>query len=177
MKICLFGSGSGNIDQSFLDVGYQLGEKIASYNHTLVFGGGNEGMMGSVARGCYDNKGKIIGVMPEWMDEFEELFEYCDEIIYTKTMDERKIKFIDSSDLFIISPGGIGTLDEFFEVLTLKKLKKHDKPIIILNVDHFFDNLLNMLDEMVELGFIIESDKKMVTVTTDIEETINYFKD
>lgn len=177
MKICLFGSGSGNIDQSFLDVGYQLGEKIALYNHTLVFGGGNEGMMGSVARGCYDNKGKIIGVMPEWMDEFEELFEYCDEIIYTKTMNERKTKFIDSSDLFIISPGGIGTLDEFFEAITLKKLKKHNKPIIILNVNHFFDNLLNMLDEMVELGFIIESDKKMVTVTTDIDETVNHLKD
>lgn len=177
MNICLFGSGSMNIDPSFLDVGYQLGEIIALNNHTLVFGGGNTGMMGSVARGCYDNKGNIIGIMPEWMSEFEELFEYCDEIIYTKTMNERKIKFIDNSDLFIISPGGIGTLDEFFEALTLKKLKKHDKPIIILNINHFYDNLLNMLDEMLELGFISEADKKMVTVTSNVEEVINLFKD
>ena len=102
MKICLFGSGSKNINQSFLDIGYQLGEKIALNNYTLVFGGGNSGMMGSVARGCYDNKGKVIGIMPDWMGQFEELFECCDEIIYTKTMNERKIKFIDTSDSFII---------------------------------------------------------------------------
>lgn len=172
MKICLFGAGSKNIDKKFLDFGYQLGKMIASHKHTLVFGGGNDGMMGSVARGCYENKGKIIGIMPEWMGEFEELFDNCDEIVYTKTMDERKLKFIEVSDLFIISPGGIGTLDEFFEVLTLKKVKSHEKPIIILNIDHYYDKLLCMFNDMIELGFVPEKDKMMFIVTTNIEETI-----
>lgn len=177
MKICLFGSGSKDIDKKYLNLGYQLGKRIADHNHSLVFGGGNDGMMGSVARGCYDNKGQIIGIIPEWMDEFEELFDKCDEIVYTKTMNERKLKFIEISDLFIISPGGIGTLDEFFEVWTLKKVKSHKKPIIILNFNHFYDKLLDMFDELIELGFISKKDKMMFIVTTNIEETINVIKD
>ena len=92
------------------------------------------------------------------MDEFEELFENCDKVIFPKTMDERKLKFIEISDLFIIAPGGIGTLDEFFEVWTLKKVKNHDKSIIILNIDHYYDKLLEMLDEMIEKGFISSED-------------------
>lgn len=174
MKICLFGAGSKTIDKTFLDSGYQLGKMIGTSNHTLVFGGGNDGMMGSVARGCYENNGQIIGIIPEWMDEFEELFKNCDKVIFTKTMDERKLKFIEISDLFIIAPGGIGTLDEFFEVWTLKKVKNHDKSIIILNIDHYYDKLLEMLDEMIEKGFISSEDKNMFTVTTNIDETFNY---
>ena len=91
MKICLLGAGSKTIDKTFLDSGYQLGKMIGTNDHTLVFGGGNDGMMGSVARGCYENNGQIIGIIPEWMDEFEELFENCDKVIFTKTMDERKL--------------------------------------------------------------------------------------
>lgn len=174
MNICLFGAGSKDIDKKYLDVGYQLGKGIAINKHTLVFGGGNDGMMGSVARGCHDNGGFIIGIIPEWMIEFEELYEKCDEVIYTKSMDDRKLNFVEHSDLFIISPGGIGTLDEFFEVLTLKKVKKHDKKIIILNVDHFFDKLLDLLNDMVDKGFVNKTDMEMIIVTSNVDETMNY---
>ncbi len=175
MKICLFGAGSKTIDENFIKIGYQLGKSIAENNHVLVFGGGNNGMMGSVARGCHDFNAKIIGVMPEWMPEFEELYEYCDDLIFTKDMDDRKLKFLEISDSFIITPGGIGTLDEFFEVLTLKKLQKHDKDIVILNIDNYFDKLLETLKDMIEKNFMSESDKDLFTVTTSIEETMDFF--
>ena len=107
------------------------------------------------------------------MEEFEELYDNCDEIIYTNSMDDRKLKFIEVSDVFIIAPGGIGTLDEFFEVITLKKLKKHDKPIIILNVNHFFDIMLNMLNTMVEERFI--DDEILFTVADNVEDAVELF--
>lgn len=170
MRICLFGSGSKNIAEKYLDMGYQLGKAIAINNHDLVFGGGDDGMMGSVARGCHDNGGMVIGIIPEWMSQFEALYKECDEIIYTKSMDERKLNFVNESDLFIISPGGIGTLDEFFDVLTLKKLKKIDKNIIILNFDNFFDKMLDMLYDMAEKNFVKEKDKDLFVIANDIAE-------
>lgn len=172
MNICLFGSGSKKINNNYIDVGYDLGKEIALNHHTLVFGGGNDGMMGSVARGVNDFHGKVIAIMPEWMGDFEELFENCDETIFTKSMDERKLKFLNCSDLFIISPGGIGTLDEFFEVYTLKKLKKHEKPIIIFNLNHFFDNMLIMLNAMIEDGFI--EDEELFIVVESLDELVEH---
>lgn len=173
MRICLFGSGSDNINDRYLQVGYRLGESIARNRNTLVFGGGNEGMMGSVARGVSDYNGKIIAIMPEWMEEFEELYDSCDEKVYTKRMDERKMKFIEYSDSFLITPGGIGTLDELFEVLTLKKLKIHNKPIVIFNIDNFFDKFLEMFNSMIDEGFVSEGDSELFVVTKNINETIN----
>lgn len=172
MRICLFGAGSNNINQRFINIGYQLGQCIAYNNHTLVFGGGNDGMMGAVARGVYDNQGQIIGIVPEWMTEFEDLFDKCDECIYTESMAERKYEFIDKSDIFIIAPGGIGTLDEFFEVITLKKLKYHDKRILIFNIDNFFDKMLDMLENMVFEGFIHKEDFDNIEVTDNVKDTI-----
>lgn len=172
MNICLFGAGSKYINHKFVEVGYDLGVHIALNNHALIFGGGNDGLVGAVARGVNDNNGQIIGIMPKWMGEFEDLFEYCDKIIYTDGMDSRKTEFINNSDVFIISPGGIGTLDEFFEVLTLKKLKKHEKEIIILNTDNYFDDMLKMLENMTEKSFISENDDKLYKITSNVEECI-----
>ena len=173
MNICLFGAGSKNIDKKFLDIGYELGALIAQKNHNLVFGGGNDGMMGSVARGVSDNNGKILGIIPEWMIEFEDLYESCDDVIYTRSMDERKMKFIEYSDSFLVTPGGVGTLDEFFEVLTLKKLNLHNKPIIILNIDNFFDKMLDMLYAMIEEGFVPSNDEELFIVTSNINDAID----
>ena len=90
-------------------------------------------------------------------------------------MDERKNKFLENSDAFIISPGGIGTLDEFFEIITLKKLKQHDKPIIIFNIDHFFDTMLEMINEMSEKGFLYKQEELYKTAS-NIDEIIKFLK-
>ena len=166
MNICLYGSGSRKTDRIYTDKAYELGCELAKKGHTLVFGGGDTGMMGACAMGVHDNNGKSLGIAPEWIGKFEPLCEECSSFIYVDSMDERKQKFLDNSDAFIISPGGIGTLDEFFEVITLKKLKRHDKPIVVFNVNGFYDTMLKMIDEMGEKGFLYKQEKLFETATT-----------
>lgn len=176
MRICLYGSASPKIDNKFTDKGIQLGKEIAKREHDLVFGGGDTGMMGAVAHGVKSKNGRILGIAPSWINEFETLCEGCDELIKTKSMDERKNLFLEKSDAFIISPGGIGTLDEFFEVFTLKKLKRHNKPIVILNIDNYFEEMILMLESMVKKGFLHENNMELFKVSEDIEDTLNYIE-
>ncbi|WP_459537395.1 LOG family protein [Methanobrevibacter sp.] len=173
MKICLYGSGSRKTDEIYITETYKLGVEMAKRGHTLVFGGGDTGMMGACAKGVHDAGGKSIGIAPEWIGQFEPLCEECNEFIYVDTMDERKKKFLENSDAFIISPGGIGTLDEFFEVITLKKLKQHSKPIIVYNINHFYDTMLNMIDEMGEKGFLYKQ-MELYQVASSPDEIFEY---
>jgi len=175
MNICLYGSGSRKIDKIYTDEAYKLGCKMAEEGHTLVFGGGDTGMMGSCARGVHDNDGKSIGIAPEWIGEFEPLCTECSEFIYVDSMDERKLEFLNRSDAFIISPGGIGTLDEFFEIITLKKLKKHDKKIIVFNINNFYDTMLKMIDEMGQKGFLYKQEE-IFKVAEDIDEIFKHLR-
>ena len=175
MNICLYGSGSRKTPKIYTDKAYELGCEIAKNNHTLVFGGGDTGMMGACAKGVHDNNGKSIGIAPKWINDFEPLCETCSEFIYVKSMNERKEKFLNNSDAFIISPGGIGTLDEFFEIITLKKLKQHDKTIIVFNIAHFYDKMLEMLEDMDKKGFLYKQEEIFKTATS-IDEIFNYLK-
>ena len=175
MRICLYGSGSRKIDKKYTAEAYKLGCVIAENNHTLVFGGGDTGMMGACARGVHDNNGKSIGIAPEWIGSFEPFYEKCSEFIYVDTMDERKNKFVENSDAFIISPGGIGTLDEFFEIITLKKLKQHNKEIIIFNIDGFFNKMFEMIEEMEQKGFLYKQEELFKTAD-NIETIKEYLK-
>ena len=173
MRICLYGSGSRKIDEKYTDEAYELGCVMAEYGHTLVFGGGATGMMGACAKGVHDNNGKSIGIAPEWIGDFEPLCEECSEFIYVDSMDERKNKFVENSDAFIISPGGIGTLDEFFEIITLKKLKQHDKEIIVFNIDGFYNKMLDMINEMGEKGFLYKQEE-LFKIANSIAEIREY---
>lgn len=175
MNICLYGSGSRKINEKYTDEAYRLGRAMALKGHKLVFGGGNTGMMGACARGVHENGGKSIGIAPEWIGEFEPLCRDCEKFIYVDSMDERKKKFVENSDAFIITPGGIGTLDEFFEILTLKKLKQHDKQIIVFNIDGFYDKMFEMIDEMSRKGFLYKQDEIYKTAR-NIEEIFEYIK-
>lgn len=176
MEICVYGAASEKIDSKFLEEGFKLGEEIAKRNHTLIFGGGDTGMMGAVVKGVIKNKGKSIGIAPEWMKNFEGLFPLCDEFIHTKTMDERKNLFLEKSDAFIISPGGTGTLDEFFEIFTLKKLKRHNKAIIIFNIHNYYDNMINMINEMVAEEFLPKDNLKLFEIMDNVEDILEYIE-
>ena len=175
MNICFYGSGSRKTDEIYTNEAYKLGCLIAKNNDTLIFGGGNTGMMGACAKGVHDNNGKSIGIAPEWIGNFEPLCPECSEFIYVESMNERKQEFLNNSDAFIITPGGIGTLDEFFEIITLKKLKIHDKPIIVLNIHNFYDTMLKMIDEMGEKGFLYKQDEIFKTAKS-VEEVFKYLK-
>ena len=173
MRICLYGAGSRKIDKIYTDTAYELGCKIAKNNHTLVFGGGKTGIMGACAKGVHDCNGKTLGISPEWIGDFEPLCENCTEFIYVDSMDERKNKFVENSDAFIIAPGGIGTLDEFFEIITLKKLQQHDKLIILFNIDHFYDTMIKMIDEMDEKGFLYKQEELFI-ICEKIDDIFKY---
>lgn len=173
MNICLYGSGSRKIDKIYTDESYKLGCALAQKGHTLVFGGGDTGMMGACAKGVHDNNGKSLGIAPEWIGGFEPLCNDCSEFIYVDSMDERKNKFVENSDAFIISPGGIGTLDEFFEIITLKKLKQHDKEIIVFNIDGFFNKMFEMIDEMGDKGFLYKQ-KEIYRTANTIDEIFKF---
>ena len=171
MKICLYGAGSRNIKSKYTEEAYKLGEEMAKRGHELVFGGGSTGIMGAVSKGVLDNNGKVLGIAPHWMEEYEEICRECDEFIYTDSMDERKKLFLENSDAFIIAPGGIGTLDEFFEIIVLKKLNRHNKKIVILNMFHFYDPMLEMIDFMIDEGVIrAKRDKSAFKIADSVEK-------
>lgn len=178
MKICVYGAASSLIDESYIDAGRELGKKMAEKDIGLVFGGGNNGMMGAVAKGVYEKKGYILGVIPEFFKEAgsEISFNYCTDYIYTDTMRERKRHLSDDSDGFIVTPGGIGTLDEFFEILTLKQLGRHNKAIAIYNINGFYDELDKMMDKSIKEKFVTDDCKELYKVFTNVDEMLEYIK-
>ncbi|WP_316608851.1 TIGR00730 family Rossman fold protein [uncultured Ruminococcus sp.] len=176
MKICVYGAASNAIGKTFLDAGHELGEKLAKRGHSLVFGGGSSGMMGAVARGTHDGGGHITGIAPSFFNVDGILYPLCDEIIYTDTMRRRKQKMEEMSDGFIVSPGGIGTFEEFFEILTLKQLGRLSKPIAILNTDGYYDSLLEMLRHTAETNFMSEKNFALFFVSDDIDKVIDYIE-
>lgn len=170
MKICVFGSSSGKTPKEYTDVGYELGLKIAENGHSLVFGGGNEGMMGAVASGVYANHGEIIAIAPVWIKDFNNEFQHADEHIKTDTMHQRKDLFLEKSDVFIVCPGGVGTMDEFFDFITLRELERHSKKIILFSINHFYDFLFSLLLKMNYEGIIADKTIKMIEVAHTIDE-------
>lgn len=174
MKICVYCASSETIDKSFIKAGEDFGSLLAENNHTLVFGAGKYGVMGAVARGVHKNGGKILGVVPYFFDDYDVIFADC-ELVRTETMRERKQIMEDSSDAFVMMPGGIGTFEEFFEILTLKQLRRHSKPIAVYNVNNYYDELLKMLDAAIKKGFMSEACRNLMFVSSDPQEIIDYF--
>ena len=176
MKICVYGAGSSLIDENFIKVGEELGRKMVERGHSLVFGGGRSGMMGAPARGVYEEGGHILGIAPKFFEENnpEVSFENCTEFIKTESMRDRKKLLDELSDAFIVTPGGIGTFDEFFEILTLKQLGRHNKAIVIFNIDGYYDNMLKMMEVSIEQKFITKDCVDLFKVTTTVEETLDY---
>ena len=154
MRICVYGASSNAIDPAHLAAGEQLGRLMAQRGHGLVFGGGADGMMGALARGMHECGGEIIGVAPSFFNVDGILYKHCTELIYTETMRERKKIMEDTADAFVMTAGGIGTFEEFFEILTLRQLGQHKKPIAVLNTLGYYDAMEQMLRGAVEGRFM-----------------------
>ena len=170
MNICVFGASSELIDKEFLDTAEHLGKSLAQKGHGVVFGAGKYGVMGATAKGVASENGNLIGVSPKFFIEEDVLYEKCTELIYTETMRERKGIMEDMSDAFIICAGGMGTFEEFFEVLTLKQLRRHSKPIIIYNVKGYYNPMIAMLDNAVAENFMTDDCNRLYTVADTEEE-------
>ena len=158
MKICVFGAASTEIDKSYIEAIEAFGETMAKRGHALVFGAGGNGLMGASARGVHAGGGEIYGVIPEFFrdEKIEAIFDKCTELIFTDTMATRKAKMEELADAFVIVPGGIGTFEEFFQVLTLKQLGRHTKPIAIFDVNGYYEKMEALLEESMRKGFVSE---------------------
>lgn len=176
MKICVYGAASNHIDENYKIAVEELGRVLAKRGHSLVYGAGANGLMGAVARGVYEEKGKIIGVAPEFFNVDGVLFEHCTEMIKTKTMRERKKIMEDNADAFIMLPGGIGTFDEFFEILTLKQLKQHNKPVAVFNINNYYDEMNKMMQKAVEENFVSEPTIYLYEIIDSADKVFEYIE-
>jgi hypothetical protein len=172
LRICMYGAASDGVGQNYVEAVEALGREIATHHHKLIYGGGASGLMGAVARGARSCGGDVIGVVPNFMSGFEPIFPDCTEIITTETMGERKQIMEDNADAFVIVPGGIGTFDEFFQVLTLAELERLHAPIVLLNVDGFYDNLIGVIDDGIEKGFVRPKARTLFSVCENSVQAI-----
>lgn len=152
--IGVFCASSTRIDRRWLELAYEVGAEIGRRGHTLVSGGGRVGMMGTVAAGARSTGAHTLGIIPQLLVDLEVADVESDELVITDAMSVRKTMMIDKSDAFLILPGGLGTLDELFEVWTTATLALHAKPIVVLDQDGFFTGLLDWLRRLVPAGFV-----------------------
>ena len=154
MNICLYGASSPALDCVYFDAAEEFGRLLAQHGHTLVYGGGAQGVMGAAARGVSDGGGKIIGIAPTFFQVDGILFDRCTKFIPTETMAERKQLMMAHADAFVMAPGGFGTLEEFFEILTLKQLGRDGRAIVLLNTLGAHNAMISMLKQLAERRFM-----------------------
>lgn len=155
-RICIFAASSATLDQVYTDVAFELGTLFARNGFELVFGGGRTGLMGACARGVKGAGGCVTGVIPKKLNVPGIAYEECDELIVTADMHERKATMERISDAYVALPGGMGTLEELMEVLTLNQLGYLSSPVVLLNTEGFYDELLSQLNTFVVRGFMDE---------------------
>ena len=179
MKICVFGAASPKIDPMFIKETEAMGAELAKRGHELIFGGGGNGLMGAAARGAKSAGGEVVGIIPKFFEDesIEALFEGCDDLIETDSMRDRKMIMEEMSDAFVIVPGGIGTFEEFFEVLTLKQLRRHDKPIAIYNIAEYYNELESVMTTSMMKGFINENCKSLYKFVYNLDELFDYLEE
>lgn len=170
MNICVFCGSSMGGNPVYTHAARKLGQVLAAGNHTLVYGGGNIGLMGEVADATLHHGGKVIGVIPDFLMKKEVGHQELTQLEVVSSMHERKKRMADLSDAFITMPGGWGTLDETAEILTWKQLGLVNQPLGILNVNGFFDTLLAQMNAMVNEGFLRPANLNTVLVSDSPEK-------
>jgi uncharacterized protein (TIGR00730 family) len=166
--ICVFCASSRTLARSWLDLATQAGEEIARRGHTIVSGGGCVGMMGAVADGARAAGGHTLGIIPQLLVDLEVADVHADELVVTDSMANRKISMIEKSDAFLTLPGGLGTLDELFEVWTTATLGLHRKPIVLVDTDGFYRGLVGWLRQLGETAFVRPAALDLLTVVDSV---------
>ena len=175
-RVCVYCASSDKVDKVYFDAVTVLAKQLVDSNIQVVYGGGSSGLMGKLADDVLHFGGHVIGVMPNFMKEVEWAHTKVPEFHFVGNMAERKKKFLDMSDALIALPGGCGTLEELFEAITLKRLGLFTKPIIILNINHFYDPLVALLDRCIDEQFMSEKHRNIWQIIDDpakIIDTIN----
>ena len=176
MKLCLFGASSDHLASAYFEAVNLLGKEMGRRQIGLVFGGGATGMMGAAARGVDAENGYILGIAPRFFDKPGVLYEHCSEFIFTETMRERKQLLEERSDATIVTPGGIGTYEEFFEILTLKSLHRLDRPIVLYNINGYYDGMKALLQHTADENFMDSSNLKLCEFMDVPEQILEYIE-
>lgn len=174
--ICVFCSSSIDVDEVFFKTATELGHRIGQQGLHLIYGGASIGLMGNVARGVHDKGGKVIGVIPEFFRKKDKTIEYAaaDELIITKDMRNRKAIMDERSDAFIVLPGGIGTMEEAIEIISMKQLGLSKKPLVFINTKNFYDGLIAVMQKTVDLKFSKASMLGLFAVCPDSKRALDY---
>jgi len=173
MRICIYCASSSKIDEVYFDATERLAKILVNSKVQVIYGGGGHGLMGKLADTVLAQGGQIKGIMPQFMNEVEWAHKSVTDIEFTKTMHERKSKFLENIDALIALPGGTGTLEELLEAITLKRLGQFTKPIIILNTNGYYDPLIQMLERCVEEKFLRPIHAEMWTFVHQPEEVMS----
>ena len=173
-SICVFCGSSEAVEDSYKSVATELGREIGRRGADLIYGGASIGLMGCVARGVHEEKGKVIGILPEFFRKKDIEYLDADELIVTKDMRERKAKMDERSDAFIVLPGGIGTLEETMEILSMRQLKLTNKPLVFVSTGGFYDKLNEIFASMIEQKFAKENISNMFAMASDPKRALEY---
>jgi uncharacterized protein (TIGR00730 family) len=175
-SLAVFCGSRNGVSSTYLEGAKQLGKELAARDITLIYGGSSAGMMGAVANCVLENGGKVIGVMPHFLDCKERSHNHLTQLIRVESMHERKAKMSELAEGFMALPGGAGTLEEFFEIFTWAQLGLHQKPLGILNIDHYYDPLVTLFNHMADEGFMDEKHRSLTLVDHDPGKLLDQFK-
>lgn len=171
-NLCVYCGSSNGSDKRFKDLAIELGKIIGENGHNLVYGGGRLGLMGIIANSTMKHGGKAIGYIPDHLDDKEGANTDLDELHIVDSMHTRKMKMSERADAFIILPGGFGTLDELFEILTWRQLKLHQKPIVVVNAFGYWNKLELLVNEVVDNHFALEEHRNYICFTNSVNEVL-----
>jgi uncharacterized protein (TIGR00730 family) len=170
--ICVYSSSSETIAPLYFATAAELGREIARRGDKLLFGGGMRGLMGATAKAVHELQGQVIGVIPQALNLKNVVYEYCDELIVTADMRTRKAEMDRRSDAFIALPGGYGTLEELLEIITLKQLNYHQKPVVILNINNFYHRLLAQFEDLISQNFAKSECRELYYITASVTDAL-----
>jgi uncharacterized protein (TIGR00730 family) len=173
--ICVYSSSSDAVSNGFVATARELGALIGQRRYTMIFGAGNIGLMGQLAGSVHEHGGEVIGVITQYLNQFGITYEKADQLIVTADMRERKAVMEKQADAFIALPGGFGTLEEILEVITLKQLQLHRKPIVFINTLKFYDNLLRQFEHMFQESFA-KRGQPLYAVAADAGQAMDYIE-
>ena len=176
-SICVYCGSSANVAQSYKDAAVHLGREAGERGVEIIYGGGRVGLMGLVADAAIAAGGRVTGIIPSHILEMEVAHQMLTELIIVENMHQRKMMMFERSDAFVILPGGLGTLDEAFEILTWKQLGLHHKPIIVANIDGYWDGLLALVRHGVDEGFIRPQHARLFTEVGDVAGILSALSD
>ena len=171
-SLCVFCGSSSGYHPAYKKAADDLGKRIAEENIRLVYGGGSVGLMGILANSVMKHGGEVIGIIPQFLYNLEVGLDTVTKLVIVESMHERKQKMAELSHGFIAMPGGIGTLEELFEIFTWSQLSLIKKPVAILNVNHFYDDIINHLNHMVKEGFLKKENLGSLINSHNIHELI-----